>query len=586
MLDELISRASLEDLAGSSAFQRGQAYFAVGAVGRLRISADKIAAKVEGTVAYRVELRDDDGVLAFDCSCPHAADGYFCKHAVALGLAWLDQAKDVRQSSAASGRKKRRDPWRDIKTYLDRQPANTLVEFLLEVAERDKRLYQSLLLKAERSAVGGGNVAKTFRQAIDKATRIHGFVDWREAATFAGDMEPLVESMAELLKLDTAALLVELAEYAVEKLENSLEQIDDSNGEIGSMVHGLGDLHLQACIMAMPDPAALAQRLFVLETTLPMGVWSFDALTYRDVLGETGLRRYRELAQAQWRKLKPRDAKGDFDSVRFKVTRIMERLAEASGDIEELVAIKSNDLSHGYRYLEIAEIWAKAQQPALALEWAERGLQAFPHHPDNRLRDFLVAAYLKRKRNDEALQLTWIQFEEQPSLGNYQKLHAVAAKLGFWPAQRKRALAWLTETASRRSSSHAGRGHRLFPMAHGSVRMEIALWEDDLDAAWQEAQSGLCSRNLLVSLAEKLESSRPDDAISLYQRVIPPIIEQTNNAAYAEAIMLIRKAGGLMKTQRRSAAFADYLTELRVRYKPKRNFIKLLDGVARSSSGS
>jgi len=582
MLDELISRASLEGLAGPTAFRRGEEYLAVGAVGRLRITGDKVAAKVEGTTTYRVELRDEKGVLGFDCSCPRAADGYFCKHGVALGLAWLDQPATERKVGTASGRKKRRNPWRDIKKYLSKQPADALIELLLEVAERDDRLYQSLLLKAERAGGGSGNVATAFRRAIDEATRIHGFVDWREADSFADDVEQVAASMAELLKSDTAGLLVELAEYAVERLETSMEHVDDSNGAVGGIVHGLGELHLNACIMAAPSPAALAGRLFALETTLPFGVWSFDALTYRDVLGAAGLRRYRELAEAQWRKLKPRDAKDAYDTSRFTITRIMERLAEASGDVDELVAIKSRDLSSAWCYLEIAEIWAKARKPAKALEWAERGLQAFPQRTDNRLRDFLVAAYLKRKRKDEALQLTWIQFDEQPALGTYQKLHDVAGKLGRWPEQRERALARVAAAASH-GSSHSRRGPSKSPTPDGSLRLEIALWEKDLDAAWEVAQQGSCNRYLLIALAGKLESSRPDDAISLYHRVVPSIVDETSNAAYAEAITLIRKIGGLMKAQRQSAQFGDYLTELRVRFKLKRNFIKLLDGVARSA---
>ncbi len=582
MLDDLISRASLEGLAGPAAFRRGEEYVAVGAVGRLRITGDRVAAKVEGTTTYRVELRDDDGALAFDCSCPRAADGYFCKHAVALGLAWLDQPVAERKAGAASGRKKRRDPWRNIKQYLTKQPADTLVELLLEVAQRDDRLYQSLLLKAERAGGDSGNQAQAFRRAIDEATRSHGFVDWREAATFAGDMEQVAESMAELLKPDTAVLLVELSEYAVWRLEESLQQIDDSDGEVGGIVQGLGELHLKACIMAQPEPAALAERLFALETSLPFGLWSFDVLTYRDVLGAAGLARYREVADAAWRKLPPRDAKEGFDAGRFAITRIMERVAEASGDIEELVEIKSKDLSSAWNYLQIAEIWAKARKPAKALEWAERGLQAFPTRPDNRLRDFLVAAYLKRKRNDEALQLTWIQFEEQPALGNYQKLHDVASKLGCWPQQRDRALAKVAEVAW----DAPRHWHRTLPKPStpdSSLRLAIALWERDLDAAWEATRQGTCNANLLIELARKLESSRPDDAISLYRRVIPPIVEQTNNRAYADAITLIRRIVSLMKAQQQFAQLSAYLTELRARYKPKRNFIKLLDGMMRSS---
>ncbi|MDO8436698.1 MAG: SWIM zinc finger family protein [Nitrosomonadaceae bacterium] len=582
MLDKLITRASLKDLAGTTAFRRGEEYFSVGAVGRLRATGDKVTAKVEGTRTYQVELRNDEGDLTYDCTCPRAADGYFCKHCVAVGLAWLAENFVIPKSGAVSGKKKRRDPWRDIKEYLTVQPQDVLIDLLLDVAQRDDRLYQSLLLKAERSG-GGGNVAKAFRRAIDDATHIHGFVDWQEVGSFAGDIDQVVDSLVELLKPDTAAMLVELAEYAIERVENSLEQVDDSDGEIGDVVYRLGELHLKACTLARPEPAELAERLFRLETTLPFGLCSFDATTYRNALGKVGLRRYRELAEAEWRKLKPRDAKDSYDVHRATITRIMERLAEASGDVEELVAIKSRDLSLGYHYLEIAEIWTKAKQSDKALEWAERGLKAFPERPDNRLRDFLVAAYLKRKRNDEALQLTWIQFEEQPILEHYKKLHDVSGKLGLWPKQRDRALARVAEVIAREAST-TNRWKPKPSAPNYSLRVEIALWEKDLYAAWEFAHKGTCDRNLLIVLAGKLEPARPGDAVSLYRRVVPPIVEQTSNAAYAEAIKLIRKVGGLMKAQSQSRQFGDYLAELRVQFKPKRNFIKLLDEVARSAA--
>ncbi len=577
----LITHAVLEDLAGTTAFQRGKEYFSAGAVERLRVSGDKISARVEGTETYQVELWDDDGELAYDCTCPRAADGYFCKHCVAVGLAWLAENSAAPKTGAASGKKKRSDPWRDIKDYLTTQPPEALVDLLLDVAQREDRLYQSLLLKVERTSAGG-NVDKAFRRAIDGAIRIHDFVDWREVGTYAGNIDQVVDSLAELLKPDTAAMLVELAEYAIERVENSLEQVDDSNGEIGDIVYRLGELHVKACTMARPDPAGLAERLFRFETTLPFGLCSFDATTYRAALGKEGLRRYRELAEVEWRKLKPRDAKDSYDAHRARITRIMERLAEAGGDVEELVAIKSRDLSSCYSYLDIAEIWIKARQPDKALEWAERGLKAFPERPDNRLRDFLVAAYLKRKRNDEALQLTWIQFEERPILEHYKKLHDVAGKLDLWPEQRNRALAWVAEVIAREASA-TSRWKPKPSTPNYSLRVEIALWENDLDAAWEPIHAGICDRSLLIALAGKLETSRPDDAVNLYRRVVPTIVEQTSNTAYEEAIKLIRKTGKLMNAQNQSRQFGDYLAELRVQFKPKRNFIKLLDGVARSA---
>ncbi len=431
MLDELISRVALEDLAGATAFQRGEEYFSNGAVGPLRNVGEMISATVKGSDTYQVELRDDDGELSYDCTCPRAAEGYFCKHCVALGLAWLARISSAATAGEPSGKGKQRDPWAEIERYLHTQAAESLIEMLLDVAQRDEHLFHSLLLKAGRTGPGA-DVEEAFRRAIDAATSVDDFVDWREVGAFTGNLDQVVDSMAELLQPETAATLIELAEYAIERLEDAMEQVDDSSGEVGGIAECLGELHLQACALARPEPENLAERLFWRETNSSYGLCKFDALTYREVLGEAGLRRYRELAETEWRKLKPRDAKDDYDAHRATITAVMERLAEASGDVDQWVAIKARDLSSAYRYLGIAEILAQASRPDEALEWAERGLKAFPEHPDNRLRDFLVGAYLARQRHDEALQLTWIQFTEKPILEYYKKLHAVADPLGVF----------------------------------------------------------------------------------------------------------------------------------------------------------
>lgn len=57
MLAKLITRASLEDLAGGTTFRRGEEYCSVGAVSRFRATDDRVTARVEGTDTYRVELR-------------------------------------------------------------------------------------------------------------------------------------------------------------------------------------------------------------------------------------------------------------------------------------------------------------------------------------------------------------------------------------------------------------------------------------------------------------------------------------------------------------------------------------------------
>lgn len=468
-----------------------------------------------------------------------------------------------------------------FKTWLTQQPHATLVAMLLEVAQRDDRLAQTLLVKST-PAGGQDALVDDLRRVIDDVTTVDDFVDWRSMDRFSGPLDQVVDTLEALLTSAQAPALVELAQYAIEQTEAVLENVDDSNGQVGDILGRLGDLHLKACKLAKPDAETLACDLFWLETTLPFGVCSFSAQTYRDVLGEVGLRKYRALAQAQWDALKPADSKTGYDSPRFKIKRIMEDLAETAGDVDELVAIKAHDLKSGHDYLAIAEILASDQRQDEALQWAERGLKAYPERPDNRLRDFLVAQYLQRQRPDEALQLTWIQFEEQPSLALYQKLQGVANTLGNWPAQRTRALAWLQEVTTR----EAAQTSRFKPkpsVPDMSRRIAIALWELDLDAAWDAYHQGLCDPRLRLSLAQAMEATRPHESLMLYRQIIPDLVNQTNNDAYASAVVWLRKVGQLMAGLGQTPQFAVYVAELRVTFKPKRNFIKLLDGMKASS---
>ena len=112
-----------------------------------------------------------------------------------------------------------------------------------------------------------------------------------------------------------------------------------------------------------------------------------------------------------------------------------------------------------------------------------------------------------------------------------------------------------------------------------SSRVEIALWEEDPEAGLEAIGRGTCDSRLLIRLAGQLEAGQPDEAMKIYRRIIQPTIEQTNSRAYEEAVKLIRRVGELMKQQERLPEFREYVEGLRARYKAKRNFIKLLDGV-------
>lgn len=451
------------------------------------------------------------------------------------------------------------------------QDVETLKEWLLEAAKRDDVLYENLLLKA-RCAAGPVSTIKGFRAAIDQAVDAGGYVDWHEMPTYGAGLENIADSLAGLLKQGQEAALVELAEYAIARVEAASEYVDDSNGELTNMLERLAELHHKACLAARPDPVVLAERLFKYEIA---GVDTyFDSLRhYAKVLGKEGAARYKQMAEDEWRKvepLMPEAGRGNYDGYRRRITRIMENLAEQSGDVDALVAVKSRDLSSAWNYLGIAEIYRVNRQHDRALEWAERGVEAFPNNPDSRLLDFLAEEYLRRKRNDEAMKQIWVQFTGRPGLEQYKKLHRFAGKAKCWPAYRQQALELLDRLIAGET------GKRLYHSS-AALLVEIFLWEKNVDAAWEAARRGSIGDPLWLTLAIEREKAHPGDAMPIYRRLVETAVAQTNNAAYAEAITLVKRLKPLLVGLGSPADFGQYVASLRINYKAKRNFIKLLD---------
>jgi uncharacterized Zn finger protein len=65
----------------------------------------------------------------------------------------------------------------------------------------------------------------------------------------------------------------------------------------------------------------------------------------------------------------------------------------------------------------------------------------------------------------------------------------------------------------------------------------------------------------------------------MVQERIEPLVNQTDNKAYRKAHELLLKVHTLMCHLGREAEFEEYVELLRLEYKRKRNFMKLLDGM-------
>ncbi len=574
--------ANLKRMAGLESFTRGRIYYDNGHVRAISRDADLITARVSGTHDYRVKLWMEAGEFDYSCTCPMGQDGAFCKHCVAAALAALDESRREARRPLGSEREVTLKDVRDMLMSRDRE---AMADMVLGWAKTDDRLRERLLLAAARETKAGVNLT-AFRRAISNAFDAGDFVDYHGMASYAHDADEVIDQIEAIRGDGHAEAAIELSEHALKCAERAMGSMDDSDGYMHGILERLQELHCRACVDAKPDPVALAEKLFAWEMGSDWEVFLGAAARYSKVLGASGLAVYRKLAEAKWAKV-PSRAPGARDSgsygSHFRITYIMETLAGLTRDVEARVAVMSRDLSSPYNFLRIAETYKEAGKRDKALEWAQRGLEEFPKQRDSRLREFLAGEYHHRKRHEEAMQLVWANFSDHHSLQAYQNLAEHARRAGAWDAWRERALAEIRERIEARKRTERPRGYWSSPFGYDDGRstlVEVFLYEKDPEAAWREAQEGGCSDHLWLELARLREQDHPEDAVKIYFQRVDPLVQQTNNRAYEDAVSMLGKVQKLTAGLGQQAEFNDRVMLLRTTYKAKRNFIKLLDRAA------
>jgi uncharacterized Zn finger protein len=572
---DILDRNALLELAGERFFERGEDYYRRGAVRSLIEYEGTLTARVLGTHEYRVKFRvHPDSRLFYWCSCPVGEDGLFCKHCVAVGLSWLEEGAGQRRLK--EGGEQGLLTTEELANFLEEQDKGVLVRMLVERAIEDERLYGRLLMWAARTKPEGVDLA-TFRYAIDDAFYLGDLLDYGSVEECTRGIEDVVESIAELLKEGHAKETIELCEHALKAAEGAMDY--DVDGYISGTLETLEELHHAACQEAALDPKELARRLFEWEIGGHYDTFFEAAITYADVLGEEGLAEYKRLAEEQWAQVRvlgpgEKDPKRQYGR-RFRVTHIMETLAWQTQSIEGLVGVISRDLPGPHQYLRIARIYTEAGQSEKALEWAEEAMWVFPDERHPGLREFVAQQYHHRGHHEQATQLIWLHFADSPRLESYKELKKHAEQAGQWAKWRKRALEHLRKDIERRKEESTRSYFFSVPVDHSEL-VRIFLWEGDVEDAWQEAQQGDCSQQLWLELAGRREEEHPQEALDIYRSRVEPLVEQTNNAAYEEAYRLLVKVQNLMRRLDRQKEFEEYLQTLRIRYKRKRNFMKLL----------
>ncbi len=575
-LASLLTLDLIQTLAGAKSYARGLAYFHEGAVGLLEEDGHTVTAAVQGTHRYHVSLSVSEEELEYDCTCPVGADGLFCKHAVALALSWLENSGEETfpPNDTAKPKKKRMTKAEQLRQYLETLPEAKLRDLLMDAAERDRSFRDKLLIAAQSATSKG---IADLRGIVNQATRVNRYdEDAYNYAERLNDLADLLETRID----DGDAELVELIEDAILQAEGGQEQIDDSEGDTYSGIERLSEVHLRACQRLNPDPVELAERLF--EYQMQGGSEAFYTILpdYAAALGETGHARYEDLVLENWNKLPGLTAGNSisqsWDAHRSRLESAMKALATRRGDVETLIAVYRRDLSTPRNYLRLAGLLKEHQRFDEALACIEEGIASFPKgYGQEDLIVFAIEEYVRRKNYDAVEKLAWERFERRPGDSEFFELLKTAEQINRLDTLRQRAMSFLEARVAREEAS----GQKPTAWLHASrdTLLEIHLAEKNAEAMWATLKGGPTSSSLWEKCADLRGKTHPEDAIPLYFKLLPTAVSQgSNNARYDSAFRIVQSIGKLRKTQDRVADFKQELARIRLEYKAKRNFIKLL----------
>jgi hypothetical protein len=466
----------------------------------------------------------------------------------------------------------RRSDLDNLRSALNQWSRAALIETLIDYAAQDDVLCHRLQSAAWRSSPPESEASR--RALVRRVFAVpRGYVDRQEMPTFVARAQAAAELLQGLLDQGDAGQALVLADEALQFGMAAYEYTDDSAGAFGDLLRRLATIHLQACRSTPVDPSGLAASLLRLQLDDDWGL--FRLANYAPLLGALGLARYRALAEAAWLEL-PERVPGDrpMHGGRFFVlARIMEDLARLAGDIEALAAVKARDLSTVHAFVEIAKLYADANRHGEALAWAERGRAAFPCKADPTLTEFLIHAYHRAQRHEDATALAWEYFVAMPSRRGYRLLRSVCQS-GAWPAWREKAFAQV------RALVAGQRAHDRSDSCEGDLLIEMLIDEGRVDAALAEAKQSGCSPAAWLDIAAACEAEHPEEAIVIYRNQIEITLQRTGNRVYDEAVARVRKIGELFARIDRPGEFRRWLVELKGRYRARRNLVRRLEEVS------
>jgi hypothetical protein len=545
-----LSETTLLQVAGDLVYARGEDY--VRYVSGLRITDFKAYASIQAKNVYTVELEWSGPLPDGSCTCPHNADGNFCKHLVATGLAAIDTGRVAVDDTAEPA----------LEAAVQAMDVDELRDLVMTLAQRDDAVRRMLEIRATTASGDDAHAKAELEAYVRNTLAFRGFIDYRRSFEVARVASEMLDELENHLNSGAADLVRPALLRALTRLRKMLEHVDDSSGSIGDQCQRAADLYARACRLGAPDPVKLATWLVKFRADSPG--WPHLVLAdFVDAFDEKALATYRRAVAALDRQLEGQD-----QWKRSKVDAMLLELADHDGDIDRAVLLLAQ--REHPQYGAIVDRLRAAGRAEDAVGWIDRavaegrvssygGGNEFWLSPDD-----VAETYRGLGRIDDAVAALRADFVREPSVGAYRVLLDFAAGVDRVDTEHT----WALDHARKLAASDR--------FAAGAVLVQLHMSDGDIDAAWQAADRygpGWAWRELAVRGAE----ARPVEAADLYRPELEKDLRYPNSKLYSDIAARLATMAGLYERGGRIADFASFIAQIRQDYGRRPSLMKALD---------
>lgn len=357
-------------------------------------------------------------------------------------------------------------------------------------------------------------------------------------------LKPCIDALERMIEEGHAADAEPLLKRIVKSAESALDRVDDSNAHFHPLCSQALVLWGRAWARIEPrKPAKLAAMVRTYAGGSGHATRDGIIPAFAEALGPEGLRILRETYEGELAALgdpTPDEApsrsglpiKPDFR--RWSLTHALREVADALGDVDEYVALRTRDGLADRFGVDIATRMLRAGRDEEALHWLDRAeadaregrarrrddrtVTNKPQDPAAPLRSKVLQALGRHADAEDAL---WREFERYPCLDTLNEIVALVG-LSRADAARERAC----EMAMR--NSHV---HDALHFLHDAKR-----W-DDVATVVNTRTAELDGHHywILVKVAEHLERTHPRASWHAYRSLMDAILKDGRRPAYGHA---------------------------------------------------